>query len=81
MVNLNLEFTVLSIWQKTNLVKGLAYNCVETLLQLRHSAIEPEVETVNYKIKKYLDCRGGLIGKTSQELRKLPVTSKLESQI
>ena len=53
MVNLNLEFTVWSIWQKTNLVKGLAYNCVETLLQLRHSAIEPEVETVNYKIKKY----------------------------
>ena len=82
MVNLNLEFTVWSIWQKTNLVKGLAYNCVETLLQLRHSAIEPEVETVNYKIKKYLDCRGrGLIGKTSQELRKLPVTSNLESQI
>ena len=56
--NLNLEFTVLSIWQKTNLVKGLAYNCVKALLQLRHSAIEPGVETVNYRIKKYLDCRG-----------------------
>ena len=62
------QVTVWSIWQKTNLVKGLAYNCVKALLQLRHSAIEPGVETVNYRIKKCRGCQGGPIGKTSREL-------------